>query len=75
MKTSTIIVFVALAMLMISFQETECFTAGGIVTKRGLAGDAKVELCKRVIMRCSKVLEEEKTAVTRQIEELERLEA
>ena len=34
MQTSTIIVIVALAMLMISFQETECFTGGGIITKK-----------------------------------------
>ena len=34
MQKSTIIAFIALAVLMVSFQEVECFTGGGIITKR-----------------------------------------
>jgi len=75
MKTSTIIVFVALAMLMISFQETECFPSGFLMGKRRQTEDTKVELGKHVIMKRSETLEEEKTAAARQMEELERLEA
>ena len=32
----SLIVVVALAVLMVAFQETECFTGGGIITKKSL---------------------------------------